>query len=458
MKYKGLRMAVMVMLFSIGFNSNAQPPAHIAYHLQEILDDAVGTSQAINPGGIMEVVVPGQWTWSGASGDAIYGLTPGWNQTAANPTDKFRAGSISKVFMTTVIFHLQSHGLLQITDTIDNYLSSTIVSDTLMSSDFVTIEMLLTHQSGINELADNGGCQTNVFANPNDPVPLELGVYCGASLGEQFTPGTSYDYSNTNFVLLAMIVEDVTGDDYWNYVQDSIIDPLGLINTSPAPADTIPGAHMGCYFILPPTIDLSIIDPTIYKGWADIVSTTSDLNTFHDSLRAGAVISLADYNTMTTMIGTNYGMGTELFTVGGDDYWGHSGDVGNTSGMFYSFMSTTEYPDGYYISYNFTNQGINISSEVDGPVYDLLNTDFTGISSNPDTFISVYPNPADHKLNFFGLEQLSDVKITDLKGNVVLSVTLEKDETIDVSELASGMYILHLSNEEQLFTDRIFIK
>lgn len=446
------------MLFCFGFSNNVKSqPQYIADSLQIILDGAVAAGQISNPGGIMEVSVLGQWKWTGASGDRINGMTTGQPQTAASPTDQFRCGSISKVFMACSIFQLQENGILNITDTIDNYLSASIVSDTLMSSDFVTIEMLLSHTSGINNSSDNTTCQSQVLGNVNAPLTLEEVVFCGASLGELFTPGSSYYYSNTNYSLLAMIVASATGMDYWTYVQDSILSPMGLTNTEVPPGDTILGPHMGCYWDLPPLVDLTVIDPTIYEGWADVVSTTNDLNKFHDSLRLGAVVSNGSYTTMLTLIGSTYGMGQEIFSVGGDAYTGHSGDVGNTSGMFFSDLSTSTYPFGYNISYNFTNQGANISV-VDNQVYNLLSNYFLGFQTQSQTNLSVYPNPTTNQISISGFENSAELKLIDMHGKVVLQDQVTANQQIGLSLFTRGIYILQLTTQKEVYTEKINLR
>jgi D-alanyl-D-alanine carboxypeptidase len=425
--------------------------------LQSILDDAVSNGNVTQPGGLMEVSVPGQWTWTGFSGYAINGTTSGQPQALANGSEKFRCGSVSKVFMSTSIFKLQELGLLNISDTIDQYLSSTIISDTISSSDFVTIEHLLSHRSGIANSGDNTGCQTDVLTNPTLPYSLEEGVFCGASLGELFTPGTSYSYSNTNYTILAMIVESVTGDDYWTFLTDSILVPTGLSNTLVPSDDQIQTAHMGCYWNFPPEIDLTIIDPSIYKGWADVVTTVEDLNDFHDSLRNGAIISSANYNLMKTNTSTNYGLGHELYAVGGDAYTGHLGEVANTSGMHYSALSTTEYPNGYYISYNFSAQGTAFSGLIDNPVYELLSGYFTSLNETETLQINVYPNPSSEKLNIAGILEEVNLIISDVNGKELFSKTTSNDVILDISNFNSGLYFISVQSESGSFVER-FVK
>ena len=454
---KRMKFIVALSLITIGSSSYSQSQ-YIADSLQSILDNAVANGNVTQPGGLMEVSIPGQWTWTGHSGYAINGITSGQPESMANGSEKFRCGSISKVFMTTAIFKLQELGLLNITDTINQYLSSTIVSDTISSSDFVTIGQLLSHRSGIANSGDNMACQTDVLTNPTLPYTLEEGVFCGASLGELFAPGTSYSYSNTNYTILAMIVESVTADDYWTFLTDSIIVPNGLSNTLIPQDDNIQTAHMGCYWNFPPEIDLTIIDPTIYKGWADVVTTVSDLNKFHDSLRSGAIISPANYALMNSPVSSNYGYGYELYQVGGDDYTGHLGEVANTSGMEYSHLSTSEFPEGYYISYNFTAQGTAFSSLVDNPVYNLLSNYFATNEEIQLGKINLYPNPASDKVYLSGINSEIEISILNIRGEIIAAQKSNEDLEIDLSSFPSGIYMVRIVGESHFQNQKIVLK
>jgi len=447
---------LFITLSSIGFS---QAPQYIQDELQNILDNALPNDP--NPGAVMTVYVPGQWTWSGASGSSISGMTGGTTLTPAQPSDYFRVGSISKTFTSVSILQLYEAGLLDLDDPIDTYLRPSLINDTIQSSATVTIRQLLDHTSGIANSADNLTCQQDALANLTAFYSIEDNIYCGASQGELFTPGSSWYYSNTNYGILAMIVEEITGNDYWNYLNDSIITPLGLSNTLIPTTNEIQGNYMGCYWDLgPQTVDMSIVNPSLYKGWAEIVSNTSDLTLYFEALSNGQLIDDTTFALMKAITPPSlfYSLGLEHTYTALMDFWGHSGSVGNTSGMYYVYIATPEFPDGYYIAYNFTYEGVSLYQNVDLPVWGLLIGYSAGIDElSHSSKLEVFPNPAADNLQIrfsSTTESALTLSLYDLSGNILRSELMNKqgDSAIelswDIRSLSNGVYILEALDGE----------
>lgn len=448
-----IRIAALLLGFTLAANvSRAQVvPQLIADSLQSILDHALPTDFQ-NAGAIMEVHVPGQWTWTGASGSSIAGITSGQPQANANPTDRFRVGSITKMMVAVCILKLEEAGQLNTEDPIALYLRPTLVNDTLASSDTVRIRHLLNHTSGIANSGDNTSCQTNVLMNPLGAHSLEEAIYCGASQGELFPPEFAWAYSNTNYSILAMIIESVTGQSYRDYLTQNVISPLGLTQTEIPLVNQVSGPHMGCYWNIGSWTDLTIINPTTYTGWADVVSSTHDLNLFYMALRSGQLLNANSWAKMQTMYpGTfGYGLGLDFYTISGQDYVGHYGEVANTSACFYGGISSAIAPNGYYISYNFNTQGVDMQNLVDVPVLLLLNSALNSIAGQlqPEQSISIYPNPATgiFQLHPQGNAEITEVLLTDCSGKTVYQSkqAVQADLQIDGSGFARGTYLLRI--------------
>ncbi|TND07557.1 MAG: hypothetical protein FD123_3109 [Bacteroidetes bacterium] len=438
-------------LFCSGKAVSAQTvPTAIADSLQSILDQALPASFT-NAGAIMEVHVPGQWTWSGSSGYSIAGITAGQPLAVANSTDKFRAGSITKTMVATCILKLEEAGQLSIEDPISLYLRATLINDTIASSDTVRIRHLLNHTSGIANSADNTGCQANVLGNPLGAHSLEEAIFCGASQGEVFAPEFAWAYSNTNYSILAMIIQNLTGLSYRDYLTQTIITPLALADTEIPLTDTISGAHMGCYWNIGNWTDLTIINPTTYTGWADVVSTTSDLNVFYAALRSGQIINANSLAEMHTMFpGTyGYGLGLDFYTIGGEDYIGHYGEVANTSGMFFADISSVNAPNGYYITYNFNVQGADMQNDIDVPVLTLLNSAFNAVNETTAAKpgCRVFPNPSGSLvyIEIPGNNNDVQIRLTDGFGRTVAAGFVPDGNNrfhFDGSRYAPGVYTL----------------
>lgn len=466
--FANFQLLVLVFLGVFSVAKSQTAPSEIADSLQAILNRALPQGVQ-NPGAVMSVFVPGQWTWSGASGSAINGMTAGHPATTAAPTDKFRVGSITKTFIAAAILLLEEQGLLNTEDFISQYLRTSLVNDTIMSSEPVRIRHLLNHTSGIDNSANNTSCQQNALADLSASHTLEEAIYCGASQGEIFPPEFAWAYSNTNYSILAMIIEEVSGQNSMDYIYHHIIAPLGLSETEIPTTDEISAPHMGCYWNIGNLIDMTIVDASLYWGWADIVSTTTDLNRFYYALLNGQLINQTSLNKMMTMYpGTyDYGLGLDFYGIGssGVPYFGHTGEVGNSSSMWYANNVTTAFPNGYFISYNFNYQGVDMWPAIDEPVYNLMNSFVTKINnlSNNEPEVSVYPNPAQEELNI-EIQTIDGDKgtitIYDLAGQMILQSMIELHTgsnhfKISLADLTDGIYCYEFRSGKGISKGRI---
>lgn len=459
-------LIVLLSVFTTTQTLRAQtPPQVIADSLQSILDHALN-SGFTHPGVIMTVTVPGEWTWSGASGYAISGQSAGQPQATADSSMQFRVGSITKNMVAACILKLEQDGLLSINDPISDYLRPTLVNDTLQSSTTVTIRQLLNHTSGIANSADNVSCQMNVLSNLLGAHSLEEAVYCGSSQGELFPPGFAWAYSNTNYSLLAMIIEEVSGQSYESFLTQTIIQPLNLQHTEIPASAQISSAHMGCYWNLGanPWTDMTVIHPTTYTGWADVVSTTQDIIAYYTALRSGIIINSTELAVMHTIDAASYdyGMGLDFYQVYNSPYIGHYGEVGNTSGLFFGEINSSIAPNGYYISYNFNTQGSDMQTLIDVPVMNLLKNTTVSAESTIETTFTMYPNPANDYLHLsFPMGTFNQLRVVDLQGREVYQSNLDSQMSsvhLDVIAYEKGTYFVELSSGTTIHTQKLVLK
>ncbi len=448
---KFLALSAYIFAFqSLSVGQNA--PSSIADSLQSILNQSISSPFPYS-GGIMTVYVPGQWSWTGAAGTAISGQTQGQPQTIALPNLQFRVGSITKNMVAACILQLEQNGLLNINDPINNYLRTSLINDTIQPSATITIRHLLNHTSGIANSADNSSCQLNVLNNPLGSHTMEEAVYCGASQGELFPAGFTWAYSNTNYTLLAMIIEEVSGQSYQEYLTQHIIQPLNLSQTMIPANSQIATPHMGCYWNLGGNTwtDLTVIHPTTYTGWADVVSTTSDLISYFSALKNGNIINTTELAIMNTIdpASFDYGMGTDFYSIDNSTYVGHYGEVANTSGLFFGDIQSSIAPNGYYISYNFNIQGVAMQSRIDLPVMQLLKNTSLVVPENQE-LVAIFPNPTKDILHIsFESNEGYELEILDQLGNVMKKETSLSGNSkfeINLSDLQSGHYLVRISN------------
>lgn len=138
--------------------------------------------------------------------------------TKNQKNSKFRIGSISKTFVAMLVAQLESEGLISYTDSIGAYLPNYAYPDILISQ-------LLSHQSGIPNYLTNQSHLTNVLSNSYTTSEL-VKLFCSDSL--DFNPGTKFEYSNSNYIILADIIETITRDDYDRVLEKRIFNPLQM--------------------------------------------------------------------------------------------------------------------------------------------------------------------------------------------------------------------------------------
>jgi len=320
-------------------DSSLLNPYNVKY--QDLID---GITNSGVPGIMMSIQDSTSGMWSGASGKADLKSNVGLQ--ACNIS---RVGSTVKTFTATTLFLLQEEGKLSLDDKASLYLTADDIEN-IENADVATIGQLMQHSSGIYNYIQNLKFQTGSL---NDLIkewsPDELLKYARGKKA-YFAPGTDVLYSNTNYVLLGMIITNIEGKPFWDVFQEKIFDPLQLTATSFAATDPVP------YNIIRGYVDfysnLNVINSTYYSGWdyftADggLISNAYDLNIFLSSLFAGELISETSLNQMMDWRMPNntdsefypiyYGLGIFMMkTPWGEGYF-HSGDaIGYYASMVY---------------------------------------------------------------------------------------------------------------------------
>jgi CubicO group peptidase (beta-lactamase class C family) len=227
----------------------------------------------------------------------------------ARPVDErtiFSIASISKQFTAAAIFRQMERGRLRLDDRAGRYLPW------WLHAPEVTIEQLLTHTSGVPGYTELEDFDLRCF---EAATPREI-VAATAHLGQAFEPGADWQYSNTNYVILAAILEAVAQQPYAALLQSEFFDPLDLHSTT---AGSELAAVQGiASFALGPWESTPRWQPSWEIGTAGIHSNVHDLFAWNVALRTGRVVSETTYRTMTSDVvlndGTrvNYGCGLQL--------------------------------------------------------------------------------------------------------------------------------------------------
>lgn len=269
----------------------------------------------------------------------------------------FPIGSVSKQFCATAILLLQEQGKLSVDETIAKYFP-----DYTKASD-VTIKNLLTMRSGVpahtDFLFEEYELSEDNTKEENQQIILDW-LYTKELL---FKPDTKHRYSNTNFFLLSLIVEQVSGQSYTDFIKENILTPLGM-NNSGFYEELLNHPDLAEYTLDPN----QILDPELKglsQGAGDMVSNAEDLDKWLTSLRECALLSEESTAEMTANYADdNYGYGVYLTDDGG--VW-HGGAIDS-----YVSMAITYPEDGYNVLL-FTNVIETDPSEYEVIAFEIAN-------------------------------------------------------------------------------------
>lgn len=293
-----------------------------------------------------------QGEWLGAAGAAEVG------GTAKPPVNGYvRIGSNTKTFIATVMLRLVAEGRIGLDDPAADHLPEFELDER------ITVRMLLQHTSGVFNFSgevDGDGTIVPGILIPYGPEgdqwpdhrfsvhqPQDL-VRLALSEPARFEPGTKWSYSNTNYVLARLLIEQVTGRTVAEETQRSILGPLGLSDTVlPDASPEIPEPYAHAYFRYDDggaqrTIDITRQNPSWISSGGDMISTVRDLGTFISALLGGELLPgslLAEMCTPhpTGIPNMDYGLGVfVLTTAGGRTVISHNGAAVGHAALMYS--------------------------------------------------------------------------------------------------------------------------
>jgi D-alanyl-D-alanine carboxypeptidase len=222
------------------------------------------------PGVVAAVQTP-EYTWVGTQG--VADLT---TEEPMTPEVHHRIGSLTKTFTITLLLQAEAEGLLSLDDTIDQYV------DSIPNGDSITLRQMANMTSGIASYTENEQWADEVFSDPEQVLTPEELAQVGIEDSPQFDPGTEWHYSNTNTVLLGLVLEQVTGETIGELYRERIIEPLGLQGTSFPDADpSIPEPHAQGYTLQGQSggepIDATNWNPSWAWTAGAMISTVEDL-------------------------------------------------------------------------------------------------------------------------------------------------------------------------------------
>lgn len=439
MNFKKL-LSLAFIATGLGIQAQAQLPAQLEQRLQDTLDymqshyQTVGVSAAVS--------VRGQGLWKGTAGVSEPGVPL--------QTDMLIGiGSNTKTFVSALVLRQEELGQLSLQDSIGTW-----IQGYPHINGAITVKQLLNHTSGLFSYTESTAMWDSLIDNP----------YRVWSMGDildhfvespVFTPGSSWEYCNTNYIVAGLILESVTGRPLPSLIRDSILTPLQLTHTF-FPPDEIPtfaSAHFwgeGGQYLLP------LESYSLPNAAGALLSTPEDVVHFWEGLFNGNIIRKSTLNTKMLEMAVNspdnkYGYGLGIFK---DNYFDNNGysHGGTWLGQINSnFIDTVR---GITICV-LSNQDSLSNSYTDAVVAALYKVflSTTGIAAQqPNRLIATfYPNPASNILYLQNDVYTGSRTITirGLDGRQWLEKRFAPRQTvtIDLVALPAGVYMAEVIDD-----------
>ena len=275
--------------------------------------------------------------------DVVAGLADKATGQPMRPQDRVHIGSITKTFVAAVVLQLAAEGRLSLNDSVQKWLPGVITGHGYHPAQ-ITIRQLLQHTSGLRDYAADPRFQT-AQALEKTWRPQQL-VNIALRLGP---PVHGWLYSNTNYILLGMIIQKVTGHSPITEIRRRILVPLGLHDTSfPLTSKQIPAPYAHGYY--GPLDVTNLVNPSATWTAGAMISTVGDVARFYRVLLTGRLLPPAQQRELLATIpvddpgelfAEHYGLGIYRVQLPCGTAWGHDGGY---PGGFKTFAYTS--PDG----------------------------------------------------------------------------------------------------------------
>jgi D-alanyl-D-alanine carboxypeptidase len=283
-------------------------------------------------------VAVGVWVPERGSYVRTFGIADRETGRAPRVRDHVRIASITKTFTATAILQLVDQGSLSLDDRLSAFFPQ------VDNAGAITIRQMLNMTSGIYDYTDDDAFAERFYANPTIPFDAADVFAILARHEPAFAPGADTQYCDTNYYLLGLIVEKVTGRPLSQVIRDGILEPLGLDETSYPAGEALPAPFARGYFggvdLTDPLTDATAINPAVGAGAGAMISTLGDLRTWAKALATGTLLSpglqaqrlqFVNFDNPGPVF-VGYGLG--IFKL--DDLIGHNGAViGYSTAMFY---------------------------------------------------------------------------------------------------------------------------
>ncbi|SDS02636.1 CubicO group peptidase, beta-lactamase class C family [Gillisia sp. Hel1_33_143] len=345
------RLFVLVSFLLIGFSTIAQElntaKLDSLFSLISLKDKAMGSFSIFQ------------------DGEEIYKHSIGFediskNEPASHLT-RYRIGSVSKTFTAVLFLKLVEEGKVGLETTLDNFYPE------IPNAQNITMEFLLDHHSGLF----NYTSQDSYIKLMESPRSKEEMLQLFIKNGTIFSPGSRFQYSNTNYALLTFIIEDLEKQNFATVLKERITKPLGLKNTYFGGKIISANNEAFSYkkrraWMLETETDMSNA-----LGAGGLVSTPTEINTFFTALFNNKVLKAETLEQMIALK-DRYGLGISRIRLEDKEGFGHSGGIDGFSAIGYYFPEEK-------LAYSFVLNGLDMNSSelIKGPLSIYFHKDYS---------------------------------------------------------------------------------
>ncbi|MDO5510473.1 MAG: serine hydrolase domain-containing protein [Weeksellaceae bacterium] len=284
------------------------------------------------------------------NGKTVYSRSIGYTdldkKVKATPKSLYSIGSISKIYTAVMALQLVEKGKLSLETKLSEYFPKVV------NAEQISIEQLLRHRSGIFNLTSDETLHDWAYAEISREQLLDK-IYSYPSV---FAPGKQFDYSNSGYLLLSYIIEDVTGMSYNDALQKMIVKKCGIKDTKISALGDKDYKTLS-YKKFGEWTPERITNLNLALGGGGIASTAEEVNKFLHCLNTGKLLSASSLEKMKSLV-DGYGLGVFQVPFHEHSGFGHNGGIDGYQSMAYYF-------DAEQVGFTY------LSNAVDFPINDV---------------------------------------------------------------------------------------